>query len=62
MPCPRPSDQEIAIYVARMLDELVKLSRPLDDHFLECLLTMSASVAWCHGVKADAQGRPPRRH
>lgn len=58
MLCPSPSDQEIAIYVARMLDELVKLSRPLKDHSLQCLLAMSAYIAWCH----YGEMQPPEYH
>jgi len=45
MPRARPDLSEIADYVGSMLDELIKLSRPLHDEKLISLLSVSADLA-----------------
>jgi hypothetical protein len=61
-----PSNEELADYVAQMLYELLKLSRPLGNRVLEYHLEMSANTVWLQDKDGKAEiyliGTRPTRH
>ena len=61
-----PSKEELADYVAQMLYELLKLSRPLGNRVLDYHLEMSANTVWLRDKEGKAEvyliGKPITRH
>lgn len=61
-----PNNDELADYVAQMLYELLKLSRPLGNRVLEYHLAMSANTVWLQDKDGKAEvyliGTPTTRH